>query len=251
MEYITGKTLADEAGSFTPSELLNLARDMAKALVELHKNKIVHRDIKPSNIMRAANGSYLLMDLGIAKAENPDGNDFTLTVNQAIFGTPVYASAEQCQSPHTADHRSDIYSLGATLYHLASGKAPYNGKTPLETLVQVIQSDPQPLAKAAPHLPAPLVELIECMMNKSPELRPQDAGILLTMLNSIEEQLRHPIRRSWRLWKIAAAAVLVTAAVGIWAGKIYFHQQKKPCILTFLKYHKRYFYHSLYRPLLQ
>lgn len=230
MEYITGKTLADEAGSFTPSELLNLARDMAKALVELHKNRIVHRDIKPSNIMRSANGSYLLMDLGIAKAENPDGNDFTLTVNQAIFGTPVYASAEQCQSPHTADHRSDIYSLGATLYHLASGKAPYNGKTPLETLVQVIQSDPQPLAKAAPHLPAPLVELIECMMNKSPELRPQDAGILLTMLNSIEEQLRHPIRRSWRLWKIAAAAVLVTAAVGIWAGKIYFHQQKKPPI---------------------
>lgn len=224
MEYIEGTPLTDEAGSFTTDELLHLARDMAKALEELHKNKIVHRDIKPSNIMRSADGNYLLMDLGIAKAENSGCTDFTLTVNQAIFGTPVYASAEQCQSPHTADHRSDIYSLGATLYHLASGKLPYSGNTPLETVVQVIQSQPEPLAQAAPSLPAPLAALIECMMDKSPDRRPRNATVLLTMLNTIEQQIyRGPVRRSKLAFKITITLLLLLGAAGWGIIKLYSH----------------------------
>ena len=112
---------------------------MAGALKCLADAGVVHRDIKPSNIMLDKNGIFKLMDLGIAKTDsNRMAGEMTLTMEQTAIGTPSYASPEQCRSSHNVDTRSDIYSLGATLYHAASGKLPCDGATPVEIILKVI-----------------------------------------------------------------------------------------------------------------
>ncbi len=189
MEYLDGGTLAEQENTRLPEdELLRLAEDMALALAELEKQQIVHRDIKPSNIMRSADGKYKLMDLGIAKISACDSNDYTLTVDQAIFGTPVYASPEQCEAPHNVDCRSDIYSLGATLYHLACGEPPFNGDSPLGIAVNVIGTTPPPLSSQVTDLSAQMVDLIERMMEKSPYDRPQNAAAVLEDISAIKDR---------------------------------------------------------------
>ena len=183
MEYLDGVSLAEYGRQPLPAaELLRIAGDMAEALGELADKGIVHRDIKPSNIMRCKNGQYKLMDLGIAKAAGALLSDHTLTLGNSVFGTPAYASPEQCQNPHLADIRSDIYSLGVSLYHLACGKLPYNGQTPVETILHVVSGKPVPLEKVRKNLPRPVAELIKCMMNKVPEKRPQTAGELKELI---------------------------------------------------------------------
>ena len=130
MEYIEGKTLHNTVRErqLSEEEMLEILMVISDALRDLEKNKVVHRDIKPSNIMRKTDGSYKLMDLGIAKMEtSPQTGEMTLTMEKSTIGTPGYASPEQCSSAHHVDNRSDIFSLGATIYHAASGVIPFEG----------------------------------------------------------------------------------------------------------------------------
>ena len=216
MEYLEGQTLAEYCVEPLPAgELLRIVSDMADALEELEKKQIVHRDIKPSNIMRCKDGRYKLMDLGIAKAAGELFGDHTLTLGNAVFGTPAYASPEQCHDPHRADIRSDIYSLGCTLYHLSCGKLPYDGKTPVETIINVISGKPVPLEKIRKNLPRPVVELIKCMMDKAPEKRPQNVAELKELIRKAgqvpaDENLI--IRGRWRL---AVCAILISVIAGV------------------------------------
>ncbi len=214
MEYIDGRVLASPAEhTYSEDELLQIAVDIAKALQHLDENGIVHRDVKPANIMVTKDGVHKLMDLGIAKMAFPGGEDYTLTFDHKVFGTPAYASPEQCQAPHKADRRADIYSLGVTLYHLACGKLPFSGKTPVETIVNVISQTPAPLKKMQHRLSEPVVELIECMMDKSPDNRPQSAAVLLGMINSI---IRHKgAVSSWRhrIFTPALAVITISGVV--------------------------------------
>ena len=150
----------------------------------LEKNKIVHRDIKPSNIIRSVNGEIKLTDLGIARI---DASETSLTVTQATIGTPAYASPEQCTNAHQTDTRSDIYSLGATLYHLATGVPPFSGASPVEIMLNVIKKSPEPLVKKRPDLSLRLISLIEQMMAKNPAKRPQNAASLLAKINAISQ----------------------------------------------------------------
>lgn len=187
MEYIEGETLAQLAEkNFSEKELLQIAYQMAKALEALEKCRIVHRDIKPSNIMRQTDGAIKLMDLGIAKSGNIYcGGEYPFTADKSVFGTPAYASPEQCQDSHKTDSRSDIYSLGATLYHLATGKQPHNGSTPVEIICRVLKDDPESLAKLRPDLTGKTRELIEKMMAKDPEQRPGDPALLQKKIRKI------------------------------------------------------------------
>ncbi len=220
MEFLEGgNLLLDEGKTLPEKELLNIARDMALALTELEKQQMVHRDIKPSNIMRTAEGSYKLMDLGIAKtAWEESAEGYTITQDNVVIGTPAYASPEQCRSPHTVDIRSDIYSLGVTLYQLASGVKPYNGITPVETLLNVLNKTPLPLSALSVKLSTPFMEMIESMMAKNPDARPQNAGALLSVIENVR-QGKHTFIRNKKIPKHALAAVLfsvlllLTAAV--------------------------------------
>ena len=186
MEYVEGKTLNELScdRQLSEAELLEVLDSMAQALQTLADAKVVHRDIKPSNIMLTVDGVYKLMDLGIAKAEsNTHAGEMTLTMDQTCIGTPGYASPEQCRAAHNVDIRSDIYSLGVTIYHVASGVMPFDGDTPVAIIIKVLQSEAEPLEKYRSDLSPQFISLIRRMMMKKAEDRP----------NSIEE-LRQLIR---------------------------------------------------------
>ncbi len=220
MEFIDGISLDSfDSQKLSIDSILQVATDIGHAIKALERAKIVHRDIKPSNIMKEKNGRYKLMDLGIAKFDNvsmPTG-EYTLTQENSLIGTPAYASPEQCRSAHTADFRSDIYSLGATLYHLASGKAPYQGETPIAIMLDVIQKEPVPLAKLRKDLPRPLTDLIHAMMQKDPEKRPQNAEELLDRLESINrDKFKYFFRKFLCAFLLPLLGTACLACAGMW-----------------------------------
>ena len=228
MEYLP-KGKLDTGKKFTEPELLKIASDIAQALLELEKHQMVHRDIKPSNILCSSNDSFKLTDLGIAKNRWEDGTEHTLTLDNCLIGTPAYTSPEQCRSPHEVDIRSDIYSLGITLYQLASGVLPYQGDTPLETALNVIHKKPPSLRQLDVTLSEAAIELIECMIEKAPENRPRNAQELCRMIESVKEGYSPwSFRKVSRRKKIfaAAAALLIATGVGVWGYSELFPEEK-------------------------
>ena len=191
MEYIEGKTLLDlsREKKLTEMDLLSVLSAMTSALKALNEARVVHRDIKPSNIMQDSNGVWKLMDLGIAKSDARTAGEMTLTMERTTIGTPGYASPEQCRSAHTVDTRSDIYSLGATLYHVASGTIPFDGDTPVEIILKVMQQAPEPLRNLRPDLSHNMLSLIEKMMEKRPENRPGSPDELLEILSGSQDDI--------------------------------------------------------------
>lgn len=186
MEYVEGSTLLDlcKENPLPEEDLLEIAEEMAQALNILHQANVVHRDIKPSNIMKTKEGLYKLMDLGIAKAGDASvRGELTLTVERSAIGTPSYASPEQCRSAHNADIRSDIYCLGATLYHLATGKLPFEGTSSVEIILKVMRDEPVPVEKIRPDLSGKMIYLIRQMMKKNPVHRPQSPEEILQILH--------------------------------------------------------------------
>ena len=234
MEYLEGGSLAAECGrKLSETEVLKIASDIAKALEALEKNSMVHRDIKPSNIMRDGSGNCKLMDLGIAKNRWENGDAQTLTLDNCVIGTPAYASPEQCCSPHNVDIRSDIYSLGITLYELASGTLPNVGSTPLETILNVIHKEPPPLGKLPTELSARTVRLIECMIEKSPENRPADAASLSRMVDMVRQGGNPVLSRRGLHWKkIISAAGVVLLLGGVSAAGSFLFAEKKSKVVS-------------------
>src|SRR5512139_811198 len=126
MDYIEGHTLQElgqaNAGGFEESQVLDWADQLLSALEYIHAHHLIHRDIKPANIRRTPDGRIFLVDFGLVKPYDP--NDPRTTTMIHGIGTPEYSPPEQYDQAAHTDERSDIYSLGATLYHLLTGKAP-------------------------------------------------------------------------------------------------------------------------------
>ena len=226
MEYVEGKTLQEllKDGPLPEKMLLEVLESMIMALKVLHNAGVVHRDIKPSNIMLTKDGLYKLMDLGIAKTDSGQQGEMTLTMDQAAIGTPGYASPEQCQSAHLVDIRSDIYCLGATMYHLASGKVPFTGNTPLEVIINVLQSETVPLKKYRPDLSTNMLKIIESMMMKNPDDRPADPAALEKMIaRRFHFNFKKWLKRFLRFLTLVGYSVLIVALLGIAA---YFYVTK-------------------------
>ena len=180
MEYVEGRNLKDilkEDGSISEKLVLSIAIEIVSALgYAWNLRKLVHRDIKPENIMMANDGTAKLMDLGLSLRDGDNKDD-----GDTISGTPQYISPEQILGTDM-DIRGDFYCLGATLYHLVSGKLPFEGSLQ-EIVKQHLSAKPPSLRKAAPNVNDFFAKIIHKMMAKKPESRYESAEALLSDFN--------------------------------------------------------------------
>ena len=191
MEFVDGSDVAKEltGGPMAEDRALQIIRGVAEALAVAHEQKIVHRDIKPANIMLTSRGTPKVADLGIAKQTGVHGG--TLTRTGAAIGTPHYMSPEQCLGQKDIDCRSDIYSLGATLFHMVCGARPFEADTAMAVMrKQVDEASPDPREKN-PNLSDASAALIWRMMAKDREARFQTCAELIEAVDEILKGAGH------------------------------------------------------------
>ncbi len=174
MEYVEGPTIKDyldKNKTFEEKEALRIVMAVAEALKHAHSRGLIHRDIKPENVILTKDGNVKLADLGLARIT--DDEKWGLSEAGMAIGTPYYISPEQVRGQTNIDIRADIYSLGATLYHMVTGRVPYGGETPTEVMRKHV--DPN-IAFVPPdhlntNLSGGLGMVVETMMAKNREHR--------------------------------------------------------------------------------
>jgi serine/threonine protein kinase len=179
MKYVAGGTLKDRLGeALTIQQTLPILKQIAAALDHAHDLGILHRDVKPGNILIDEKGWVYLSDFGLAKMVE---GSVQLTGTGTGVGTPAYMSPEQGQG-HRVDERTDVYSLGVTLYEMLTGRVPYEAETPMAVVVKHITS-PLPLPRSInPAIPEPVERVILKALAKNPEDRFPRAGELVNAL---------------------------------------------------------------------
>ena len=181
MEYIDGPTCKEkvEAEKRLPwREAVQIVKQVAEGLCFAATKGVIHRDVNPANIMLDSDGRAHIADLGLAREVTGDPSKVALTQTGTSLGTPYYMSPEQIMDAKNVDMRSDIYSLGITLYHLVCGQVPYTG-TAFEIMTKHMQSPLPPLRERVPELPESVSNVIKKMAAKKPENRYQDYDDLL------------------------------------------------------------------------
>jgi len=194
MQYIDGATAEKRIEAMGAKrdvrEIVRWIRDAALAVHYAHQNAVIHRDLKPQNLMIDAGGRVYVMDFGLAKVLSTAGD---ATVSGMVLGTPSFMPPEQAAG-HVSEigPASDVYSLGATLYVLLSGRRPYEGLSVTEVLVKVLTSDPPPLRQVDPSLPPEVEAIVDKAMRKPREHRYSSARDLAEDLtNFLDNQ---PVR---------------------------------------------------------
>ena len=241
MELLEGETLAKrlEKGPLTTAELLRIGIEVADALEKAHRKGILHRDLKPSNIMLTKSGAKL-MDFGLAKeAENgaapaidsltqslnPSSRTTPVTAQGTIVGTFQYMSPEQMEGK-AADARSDIFSLGAVLYEMATGKRAFEGKTTASVIAAILEREPPAISTVQPMSPPALDRTVKICLAKDPDERFQSAHDVKLQLEWICEAgsqagvhapvVAHRKNRERIAWAIGALMTIlaVLSAIG-------------------------------------
>jgi len=201
-EFIDGQTVRDliEQAALPLAEILDIAEQVASALATAHAAGIVHRDIKPENIMKRSDGLVKILDFGIVKLLERPANDFeraTAHVTQShtefgeVMGTAGYMSPEQARGL-VVDERTDIWSLGVVLYEMVSRRAPFSGATRMDTMVAILERDPEPLhSHVSESRELQLIQLvIDKSLGKERQERYQTAGEMLAQLTLVREELK-------------------------------------------------------------
>jgi len=186
MEYVDGSSLEENlhGGPMPEGRALAIVRAVADALHDAHRKGIIHRDIKPANILLTADGTPKLSDLGIAKQVWGSAS-LSLTRSGNVLGTPYYMSPEQCQSLEDIDGRSDIYSLGITLYHVVTGRPPFSGPSPLAVMKHHLDTPlPDPRSVGA-RVSRPLTHLLRAMTAKDRAQRIPDCRTLVAQIDRV------------------------------------------------------------------
>ncbi|HET7842380.1 MAG TPA: protein kinase [Terriglobia bacterium] len=252
MEYLEGETLAKrlERGPLAGEDLIRIATEISDALDKAHRKGVVHRDLKPGNIMLTSAGAKVL-DFGLAKTTGPllpgssasgrgspspvvasDGMTASPTISSplttagSIVGTFQYMSPEQLEG-READARSDIFSLGAVLYEMATAKRAFPGKSRYSVASAILEKDPEPMNSVAPTAPRSLERVVSRCLAKDPEDRWQTARDVTVELqwaaeHGSEEPVAAPVKTIVRTspaskaaWGVAAAGILAAAAFAI------------------------------------
>jgi Tol biopolymer transport system component len=243
MECLEGETLSARLmrGPLPPDQVLRFGIEICEGLERAHKCGVIHRDLKPGNIMLTKAGAKL-MDFGLAKSHGPaiasSGSHSTtmvpnepLTAKGTMVGTFQYMSPEQIEG-READARSEIFSLGAVLYEMATGKRAFEGKSAASVIGAVLDHDPEPISALRPMSPAALDRLVKGCLTKDPDDRWQTVHDVRLQLKQIVEGgsqigapagvTAHRKNREALAWTLAAAALLAA----IIATAFYFASQK-------------------------
>jgi Tol biopolymer transport system component len=225
MELLAGETLADrlQRGPLSLEQTLDVAIQIASALDTSHRAGLVHRDLKPANVMLTPSGVKLL-DFGIARFA-PLGSaalhataTATVTPHDAFSGTLQYMSPEQLEGKE-ADARSDIFSFGALLYEMITGRRAFGGESPARVTASILTDDPPPMLSLQPSAPREVDRLIRSCLAKNPADRWQSAHDLRLELGWLADRVRVPASDTGRrsgyrpLW--IAAGVLGALAAGL------------------------------------
>ncbi len=178
-ELVAGETLARviERGPLPVRQLIEVGTQIADGLAAAHTASVVHRDLKPGNIMLRRDGRVKILDFGLARQDRNPGPESTtadITHSGAILGTPRYMSPEQVRG-EPADARSDLFSLGVTLYEMASGKPAFRGGSSVEVMNSILKDEPPELPPASP---PPLDRIVRRCLEKEPDRRFQSASDL-------------------------------------------------------------------------
>ena len=208
-EFIEGENirkLVERKGPLSLDESICYTLQIVDALAHAAARHIVHRDIKPSNILITPTGRVKLIDMGLARLRQLDPEYVDLTASGVTLGTFDYISPEQARDPRDADIRSDIYSLGCTLYYMLTGRPPFPQGTVLQKLLQH-HGDPAPdVRNLRGDLPEAIERIMQKMMAKDPDHRYLDPNDLISDLMQLAEQIGlQPINPSMALWLPKAA----------------------------------------------
>jgi len=188
MEYVEGKTLHDDLSAgkiFSEEEALDIIIQVAHALAHAHARGLIHRDVKPKNIMIDTAGVVKLADMGLARATT-DVEAARMEAGKA-YGTPYYIAPEQIRGKIDIDGRADIYGLGATLYHLVTGRVPYMADDPEEVMRKHLRNQLIPPDHINTSLSAGVSEVVEVMMAKRREDRYNTVNELLEDLDALAD----------------------------------------------------------------
>jgi serine/threonine-protein kinase len=176
MEYVEGQDLArliKQHGPVSVAQACDWIRQAALGLQHAYERGLVHRDIKPHNLLLTKQGGVKVLDMGLARVmAGEDGeSSTTMTHEGTVMGTPDYMAPEQAEESHTVDIRADLYSLGCTLYHFLTGKAPFAGGTLVQKLKKHQFEQPLPIEERRPDVPTAVAAVVRKLMAKRPEDR--------------------------------------------------------------------------------
>ena len=225
MEFLEGQTLAEVLGALRPlpeKDAVGIASRVCEALEYLHAHNVIHRDLKPQNIMLCEDGSVRLMDFGIAKAER--ARRLTWVGFSPTLGTPDYMAPEQVKG-RRGDERTDIYSLGAILYEMTTGSAPFEGESPYVIMNARLSGDPIAPRKLNAHLTPVIEEIALHALAREPGQRFRSAAEMKAELDDYErveltdrdKRLQSPQiwRTRWRLGPLIAGFVILQIFVAL------------------------------------
>jgi serine/threonine protein kinase len=231
MEYVEGSTLSKRIsqGPLPADEAANIALQVADSLDVAHEKGIIHRDIKPGNVMLTGRGQVKVLDFGLAKVNEasraPGEITYTVTLPGMVMGTVQYMSPEQALG-RPVDGRSDIFSLGATLYEMLTGRPPFSGGSVTEILDRVVHGQPEAIARLNYDVPEDFERIIRKCLEKEPGRRYQSARELQvdlknflrdsSSLSTTAIAVRPAGRSRWRWITAAAMLAAVTGAGLVW-----------------------------------